>query len=206
MRREPSQLAEKQFDLVIVGGGVYGAAAAWEAACRGLSVALVDKGDLGAATSANSLKIIHGGFRYLQSLDLPRLRRSRAEMAALLRLAPRWVRPLACLLPTRGFGKQSRLLLGPGLLVHALLTLDQPIPGVPAGRLLSRREVAGLCPLLADLPGLTGGALWHDAQVMDSERLVLAFLRSAAARGAAGAAGAAEIGRASGRERGCRHV
>src|SRR5262249_52416480 len=73
-RRAPSALVEVVWDLVVVGGGIYGAAIAREAALRGLSVALVDRGDFGAATSANSHKIIHGGLRYLQHLDLPRLR------------------------------------------------------------------------------------------------------------------------------------
>ncbi len=63
MKRDPARLTEKEYDLVIVGGGVYGVCAAWDAAHRGLSVALVERGDFCGATSANSLKIVHGGFR-----------------------------------------------------------------------------------------------------------------------------------------------
>ena len=69
----------------MVGGGVTGAATAWDAAQRGLSVALVERDDFGGATSANSLKVIHGGIRYLQHLDIPRVRESCRERSAWLR-------------------------------------------------------------------------------------------------------------------------
>ena len=65
-----------QYDVVVIGGGIYGATMAWETTSRGLKTLLVERNDFGAQTSANSLKIIHGGFRYLQDLDLKRLRES----------------------------------------------------------------------------------------------------------------------------------
>src|SRR5829696_2962813 len=70
----PSSLFGDPYDLVIVGAGIYGAFAAWDAALRGLRVALIDRGDFGGETSANSLKIVHGGLRHLQSADLTRVR------------------------------------------------------------------------------------------------------------------------------------
>ena len=69
MRRDIPRLAETQFDLLIVGAGIFGACAAWDASLRGLSVAVVDQDDFGAATSANSLRIVHGGLRYLARGD-----------------------------------------------------------------------------------------------------------------------------------------
>lgn len=80
--RDLSPLAERPFDVVVVGGGVTGAAIAWDAAQRGLSVALVERGDFGGATSANSLKVVHGGIRYLQHLDVARVRESSRERSA----------------------------------------------------------------------------------------------------------------------------
>ena len=71
MRRNLDSIAEHEFDVVVIGAGAFGACAAWEAALRGYSVALVDKADFGAATSANCFKIVHGGIRYLQHADLP---------------------------------------------------------------------------------------------------------------------------------------
>ena len=72
MRRDLGKLEGREFDVLVVGGGIYGAAAFREASLRGLSAALIEQQDFAAATSANSLKIIHGGLRYLQQADLPR--------------------------------------------------------------------------------------------------------------------------------------
>ena len=69
MFRDPSKLADKEYDVLVIGGGIYGACIAWDAALRGLSVALVERGDFGQETSANSLKTVHGGLRYLQDFD-----------------------------------------------------------------------------------------------------------------------------------------
>jgi glycerol-3-phosphate dehydrogenase len=74
MQRALKQLAENAHDLLIIGGGIYGACVAWEATLRELAVALVDKADVGSAISANSLRIIHGGLRYLQHADLQSFR------------------------------------------------------------------------------------------------------------------------------------
>ena len=74
MKRDIAALADREFDLVVVGAGVYGAATAWDASLRGLSVALIDKGDFGSGTSFNNLKTIHGGLRYLQHADFTRMR------------------------------------------------------------------------------------------------------------------------------------
>ena len=76
MNRNPADLAGQTFDLIVVGAGIHGCAAAWSAARAGLKVALIEKADFGGGASANSLKIIHGGFRYLQHGNLRRMRES----------------------------------------------------------------------------------------------------------------------------------
>jgi len=91
LKRELFRLAGKEFDLIIIGAGAYGSCVAWEAASRGFSVALVEKGDFCSATSANHLKMVHGGIRYLQHADVYRVRESSRERSALLKIAPHLV-------------------------------------------------------------------------------------------------------------------
>ena len=102
MKRDLAQLSNNLYDVLIIGGGIYGSFAAWDAALRGLSVALVDKGDFGSATSSNSSRIIHGGLRYLQYGDIRRVRESTRERMTLMRIAPHLVHPLPILIPTYG--------------------------------------------------------------------------------------------------------
>ena len=189
MKRDIAALEEREHDLLIVGGGIYGAAACWDAAQRGLKVALVEKGDFGSGTSANSLKTIHGGLRHLQRLEIGLLRESVRERRAFLRIAPALVRPLPFLVPTYGHGLHGRAALALGLWLNDVLASDRN-EGLPEadridnGRMLSPAEVRERVPGLAD-PGLTGGALWTDAQAVNSERLLLAFLHAASDAGAA---------------------
>ena len=188
MKRDLLALAAREHDLLVIGGGIYGAAVAWDAAQRGLSVALVECSDFGAGVSWNSLKTIHGGLRHLPHGDLASLRESVRERRALLRIAPALVRPLGFLVPTRGYGAESRTALGTGLALYDLLSADRndELPEgqrIPRSRVLSRAEALELVPGLFR-EGLTGGALWHDAQVTSSERLTLAFVHSAAEGGA----------------------
>jgi glycerol-3-phosphate dehydrogenase len=191
MRRDLNQLAERVHDLLVVGGGVHGACVAWDASLRGLSVALVERDDFGAATSANSLRIVHGGLRYLARGDLPRMRQSIRERSALLRIAPGLVVPLPVLVPTSGMGSESRLALRAALALNDLASAGRNRGfdrghHIPAGRLLSHRDTVQLFPPLAGRP-VTGGALWYDARIRRPERLTLSFVRSAAERGATAA-------------------
>ena len=189
MRRDLAALSGREHDLVVVGGGIYGVAAAWDAAQRGLATALVEAADFGSGTSRNSLKTIHGGLRHLRRLDLRRTRESIRERRALLRIAPDIVRPLPFLVPTYGHGLRGWEGLAAGLALSDLIGRDRnrgldPARQIPGGRMLSRAEVLELVPGLPE-HGLTGGAVWHDAQVTSSERLVVGFLEAASAAGAA---------------------
>lgn len=188
VERDLSGLGQKEYDLAVIGGGIHGACVAWEAACRGLSVALLEKSDFASATSANSLKIIHGGFRYLQNADLGRMRASIHERALLMQLAPHLVHPLPVLVPAYGHGLKGREAFSLAILANELIAFDRnrledPQKSIPPGRIISRRECLERMPGLP-AQGLTGGAIFYDAQVYHSERLVLAFLRSAAEAGA----------------------
>jgi glycerol-3-phosphate dehydrogenase len=189
VKRDLAVLAGREWDVAVVGGGIYGAAVAWDAAQRGLSVALVEREDFGSGASWNSLKTIHGGMRYLQSLDLGHLRESARERATLLAIAPELVRPLPVVVPTYGHGTTGREALALGLLLNDWLTRDRnrglpPSHRIPGARTVSPAEALRLVPGL-ERRGLSGAAVWHDAQAASTERLTIAFLHAAAGAGAA---------------------
>jgi glycerol-3-phosphate dehydrogenase len=189
MRRDLSRLEGTEHDLLVIGGGIQGACIAWDAALRGLRVALVERDDFGAATSANSLRIVHGGLRYLARGDFPRMRESIRERSALLRVAPGLVEPLPVLIPTGPPGVPPKAALGATLALTHLLSLRRnrhlhPSRRLPAGRVLSRAECLRMLPAL-ETTAIDGGALWFDARMARPERLTLAFVASAAFAGAA---------------------
>ncbi len=184
MRRNLSELTKKEYDLVIVGGGIFGVCAAWDAALRGLSVAIVEKRDFCHASSANHLRMVHGGIRYLQHADLHRVRESSRERSELLHIAPHLVRPLPIVVPTYGHGIKGKEFLWMGIFLYDLLTSDRnwgirdPERRIPRGYLISRGEILRLFPGLEE-KGLTGAAVFYDGQMYSPQRLGLSFLRSA---------------------------
>ena len=192
MVRDLRRLADETFDLIVVGAGIYGALAAWDASQRGLRVALVDRGDFGGGTSFNSLKTLHGGLRSLQSLSLPQMRRFVRERRAMARMMPHLLRPLPFCVPTSGALTRSRLALRTALAITDAVSADRSAGIVdaalrlPRGRVVSRDECLALNPLI-DPAGVTGGAVWFDYQMRQTERVTLAAVLSAVAAGAAAA-------------------
>jgi len=189
MQRNLERLSDQLFDVLVVGGGIHGAIAAWDASLRGLSVALIERGDFGSATSQNSLKMIHGGLRYLRDGNLMRIRMMARERTTWMRIAPHLVHPLACITPTYPKLSRGRLAMGFALTINDLLSYDRnrlPDPGkyLPPGEMITNEECARFLPGL-DVSGLTGGVIWHDAQMFSSERLLLEFVLSADQAGAA---------------------
>ena len=189
MRRDLERLANDVYDVVVIGGGISGVWIAWDAALRGLRVALVERGDFGGATSANSMKTVHGGLRYLQDGDLRLIRRMILERSAFLRIAPHLARPLAFVMPTTHHLMRSRSAMRAALKLNDLIGFDRnrtlhPLRRLPDSRILSRAECLELLPGLP-AEGVTGGAVWYDAQVHNTERLLLSVILSAVERGAA---------------------
>ncbi len=183
MNRNLERLAHQTYDLLVIGGGIHGAVAAWDASLRGLSVALVERGDFGSATSQNSLKIIHGGLRYLQDGNLSRIRTMARERTTWMRIAPHLVHPLTCLTPTRSKLSRSRLALGVALTANDILSFDRNHQAdlekrLPNGKLVSQIELTDFLPGY-DIRTSTGAAVWHDAQIHNSERLLLEIVISA---------------------------
>ena len=111
MTRDLDRLTGRTFDVLVVGGGIYGLTIAYDAAQRGLSVALVERNDFGSGASFNHLRTIHGGLRYLQSLDLKRARESVRERRTIARIAPHAVRPIAFALPLVGQAQCRKIFL-----------------------------------------------------------------------------------------------
>ncbi len=185
MKRDLGALEAGDFDLVVVGAGIYGACIARDAAKRGLRTALVSRGDFGGATSHNSFKLVHGGLRYLQQLDIERLRQSALEQRRWLNMAPHLLEPLPFVMPTKGVGARSPLAMRIGLGVYDLLTRggEPSLPRVPAGRVVCRDTCRALMQGF-EPASVNGGAVWHDVQMRHADRLLLEIVRDAAAAGA----------------------
>ncbi|MBC9178003.1 glycerol-3-phosphate dehydrogenase [Pseudoroseomonas ludipueritiae] len=163
-------------DLLVIGGGANGAGIARDAAGRGLSVLLVERGDLGGATSSASSKLVHGGLRYLEHYEFRLVREALAEREVLLRLAPHIVWPMRFVLPHVP-DMRPRWMLRAGLFLYDNLAKRVTLPGSEA--LDFRRHPWG-----APLNGAaTHGFAYSDAWVEDA-RLVVLNARDAAARGA----------------------
>ena len=192
MQRDLRLLADTRFDVLVVGAGFYGVTTAWDAAQRGLSVAVIDKGDFGAATSFNNLKTLHGGLRSLQALNFTQARLFIRERRALARIVPHLVRPLPFVVATTRHPLRHSLVMRIGLILNDVVAKDRnlglPDPGthLPPSRIVSRDEALRLNPLISP-KGVTGGAVWYDYQMQSTDRVTLSFLLSALEAGAAAA-------------------
>lgn len=188
MQRDLKAMNDKDYDLVIVGGGVTGATTAWDAALRGLKVALLEKDDFAHATTSGSSKLVHGGLRYLVNGELKLVRESLRERRIWENIAPHMVHPLPFMLPTYGRGMKSGLILAIGLLFYDLLSYDRNFVSdddkkIPGYRTISRAEALRLMPSLKS-EGLTGAKIYYDCQMFAPERLCLECIEGAAEYGA----------------------
>ena len=179
MQRSTEKLATTRFDVVVIGGGVNGAATAREAALRGLKVALVESRDFASGTSSRSSKLIHGGLRYLEQLDFKLVHEARRERRFLINLAPHLVRPMPFLLPIYEDDPYYPLKVRLGLTIYDIFG------NVGRGdrhRMLNRQEVCEVIPALS-ADGVRAGAIFYDADT-DDARLTLEYALDAAEHGA----------------------
>ena len=187
--RALEELAGRDFDLLVVGGGIIGAGIAAAAARHGLAVALVERGDFGGQTSSASSKLVHGGLRYLRLGDVRLVREAHEERRLLMtRVAPHLVRPLPFLLPLYDSGPYRPAVVQAGIAVYSTLARARLNGLVPAERAL--RMVPGL-----RTDGLRRCGLYVDCVTNDS-RLTLANVRAAAENGATVVNGADGVGAA----------
>jgi glycerol-3-phosphate dehydrogenase len=188
MRRDLNALTARTFDVLVVGGGIYGLTIAYDAAQRGLSVALIERNDFGSGASFNHLRTIHGGLRYLQTLDLARARESVKERRTLAQIAPDAVRPMPFVLPLSSSLTQGRLAMRAGFLLDRVISRhkNDDLPAshrLPGGRVLDRSAALARFPILSH-SNLTGAALWYDYVATQADRLTLAWGLAASAYGA----------------------
>src|SRR6059036_3702977 len=180
MNSRPWPLEDADYEVVVVGGGMAGAGVARDLALRGVSVALVEKGDFASGTTSRSSKLIHGGLRYLELLDFGLVRESLRERETLRRLAPHLVRPLPFLVPIHGDSSRGRVKVRIGLTLYDWLT-----PG-------RRRERYRVLPTIDALSlesairaeGLRGAGYYFDDLLVYPERLCLENVLSACRHGA----------------------
>ncbi|MGH8870097.1 MAG: glycerol-3-phosphate dehydrogenase/oxidase [Actinomycetes bacterium] len=172
-----------ELDVVVVGGGVVGAGTALDVATRGLTVGILEARDWASGTSSRSSKLIHGGLRYLEQLNVGLVREALAERGLLVqRLAPHLVRPVPFLFPLTHRGWE-RCYVGAGLALYDTLGYGTGHSrGLPHHRHLTRRQALRLAPALRS-DALVGALQYYDAQV-DDARHTLALVRTAAAYGA----------------------
>ncbi|WP_029391725.1 glycerol-3-phosphate dehydrogenase/oxidase [Streptomyces xiaopingdaonensis] len=188
-----ARMAERELDVLVVGGGVVGAGTALDAATRGLSTGIVEARDWAAGTSSRSSKLIHGGLRYLEMLDFALVREALKERGLLLeRLAPHLVKPVPFLYPLRHRGWE-RFYVGSGVGLYDAMSLSSGHGrGLPLHRHLSRRHALQVAPGLKR-SALVGALQYYDAQV-DDARFTETLVRTAASYGTLAANGARVVG------------
>lgn len=174
------RLASEAFDVLVIGGGISGAAVARDAARRGFRTGLVEARDFAEGTSSRSSRLVHGGLRYLEHFELDLVFEASQERRTLLRIAPHLVRPLEFLFPIFDTGRVGKLKLDAGLWLYDALSLFR---NIERHQMLDEEELLEREPGLRR-EGLLGGARYFDAQV-DDARLVVTTILSAAEAGAA---------------------
>jgi glycerol-3-phosphate dehydrogenase len=185
--RDPAAFAQKTYDLIIIGGGIYGVMISFEAAKRGLKALVLERKDFGGATTFNCLRILHGGFRYLQTIDLHRFRESVAERKWFLKTFPELVLPLPCLMPLYGKGLRRPFIMKFAGLINDFLSRDRNEGvkseyAIPSSQIIDVEEVARIFPEV-DLSGLKGGLLWYDAIMPDPQFILMELLKCSVKNG-----------------------
>jgi glycerol-3-phosphate dehydrogenase len=169
-------------DLLVVGGGIYGASMAYTSSLNGLKTVLVEKDDFAQHTSANSQKVIHGGLRYLQSFDIKRVIESIREKQRFYHLFPHQVKPLPCLLPTSGFTTKGNEAFRIAFLLYTLIEklvcrgkLTKNLHMRP--KILTKAEVTDRFAHM-EKQDIRGGGIWYDGICVDPERVIISLLKS----------------------------
>ena len=176
------------FDVAVIGGGISGSAIAYTLSLLGYKVVLFEKGDFGGGTTAATTKMIHGGARYLKTLEFRLVRESLRERRILCDIAPNFVYPKPMLLTTSDHPKSNKGLFRAGMICYDLLSYDKgwardKSKRIPWHYFLSAKDVLAAEPALST-EHLTGAFVYEDCFNIFPERLNLAFLKSAVKNGA----------------------
>jgi glycerol-3-phosphate dehydrogenase len=179
-RRVPEDIRDYPFDLIVIGAGINGAGIARDAAMRGLSTLLLDKGDISNGTTQWATRLIHGGLRYLEYYEIPLVRESLRDREVLFHIAPHLVRPLGFMIPIYERAKHGPLMVWLGMLAYDVLSFDKSVGN---HRMLAPREALEREPGL-NPEGLKGAAFYYDGQVEYAERVAVENAISAHEHGA----------------------
>ncbi|HEY9169469.1 MAG TPA: glycerol-3-phosphate dehydrogenase/oxidase [Lutibacter sp.] len=188
LKRYIEEHTNTNFDVIIIGGGITGAAVAYTAAGRGLSVALFEKKDYGGATSAATSKLIHGGLRYLANMEFKLVRESLHERRILGNIAPNFVYPLPFLFPNYKRWKGNMWKMAAGMFLYDALSYDKKYTWdkskqLPNHKTISFKKTIEQEPNLIK-KDLRNATVFYDYQSIFPERLTLSFIKSAAEYGA----------------------
>jgi len=178
--RIPEDISSYPFDVIVVGAGINGAGIARDAAMRGLSVLLLDKGDIANGTTQWSTRLIHGGLRYLEHYEVHLVRESLGEREKLLRIAPHLVKPLRFVVPIYDRSSRGPGMIRLGMIGYDVLSFDKSVPN---HKMLSREEALEQYPGL-NPDGLRGAATYYDGQTEYAERIAVENAISAREHGA----------------------
>ncbi len=188
LKRYIEEHENQEFDLIIIGGGITGAAVAYAASGRGLKVALFEKKDYGGATSAATSKLIHGGLRYLANMEFKLVRESLQERRILGNIAPNFVYPLPFMFPNYVKWKGNKWKMMAGMFLYDMLSYDKKYTWdkskrLPNHKTLSHQKTVKVEPDIIT-ENLRNSTVFYDYQSIFPERLTLAFIKSAVEYGA----------------------
>lgn len=188
MKRLFDKPHNNHYDVIVIGGGITGVCVAYEAATRGLKVALFEKSDFGQATSAATSKLIHGGLRYLKNFEYGLVRESLTERKVWENIAPNFVYPISFMVPTYSNLRNNKIILFLGMVMYDLLSFDKAFTWDKSKKLPLHKTIGATQTLKLETcvptKNLTGSSIYYDCQNINPERLTLGVLHSALALGA----------------------
>lgn len=188
LKRYIEEHKNQVFDLIIIGGGITGAAVAYAASSRGLKVALFEKKDYGGATSAATSKLIHGGLRYLANMEFKLVRESLQERRILGNIAPNFVYPLPFMFPNYVKWKGNMWKMMSGMFLYDTLSFDKKYTWDKSKRLPNHKTLSYQKTIESEpniiKEKLRNSTIFYDYQSIFPERLTLAFIKSAVEYGA----------------------
>ena len=188
MPRDFEALTRAKHDVLVIGGGIHGLFAAYDAASRGLAVALVERSDFGSGLSFNHQRTLHGGLRAMQTGHLGKVRQQIRERRTWARIAPHLLRPLPFLVATSGWTTRSRSAVRVGFAIYDFVGRKRnagvsPELHLPKAKLESAAATRRLFPGVNER-GLSGGAVWYDYQIRYPDRLIWTVALAAREAGA----------------------